>query len=127
MSKKKDKGLHVRKPKLIPVDRPPALPSSTHSVQLGCANKMFVTVTVDDDKNPVEVFATAGKAGMCITSQLATLCRCISVGLRSGIPVKHYAHSIRNIQCDAPVLGGAKSCGDGIAQVLEEYIVKEEE
>jgi len=116
------KELNIRKANLKPAKRPRELQSSTTMIQLGCKYKMYVTITVDDKNNPMEIFASAGKGGCCLHSQLNSLCRILSIGLRSGVPVKYFSHSLRNIQCDSVVIGGAKSCGDGIAQVLETFV-----
>jgi len=115
----------VRNDDLIPVARPRMLKSSTTKVALGCDYKMYVTVSADDNGDPFEVFAHVGKSGSCIKAQVDGLCRCISAALRSGMPVGIFVHSLKNMSCNHPIIGGAKSCDDAIASVLENYIKKE--
>ena len=105
--------------------RPRSLPSTTTklSTEMG---SLFVTVCVDEDGDPFEVFGHLGKAGSFQHGVTELACRLISLHLRRGTPLEEVIEQIRGIsemapfwnQLDGksvPVLG----LGDGIAHVLK--------
>jgi len=101
--------------------RPRALPSCTHKVRVGCGN-LYITVT-SNEESIVEVFAMLGKSGGCSMCQNEALCRSISIGLRSGVPVDSYVKTLKGIGCPNPIHGEnghtALSCPDAVGKVLE--------
>jgi ribonucleoside-diphosphate reductase alpha chain len=109
-------------------ERPKQLDGKTHKVATGCGS---IYVTVNVDKGQVfEVFAKLGKAGGCSACQTEALTRSISIGLRAGVDVAEYCHTLSNISCNMPTFAdGVKisSCPDAIAQVIKEYLPKEVE
>lgn len=86
-----------------------------------------MTVNRDDNGcNPIEVFATLGKAGTCASCQLEALTRAITLGLKYGVPSEEYIEELKGIACPSRAPGLKEthclSCADGVARVLEEYI-----
>ncbi len=102
-------------------ERPKSLPSNTRKISTGCGN-IYVTVCNAEDKMPVEIFATLGKAGGCATCMLEGLTRAITLGLKYGIPIQEYVEELRNIKCPSTGLDDGvpiQSCPDAISKVLE--------
>jgi ribonucleoside-diphosphate reductase alpha chain len=107
-------------------ERPKQLEGKTHKITTGCGS-LYITVNLDDGK-PFEVFAKLGKAGGCSAATTEALTRVISIGLRAGVDVNEYYHTLVNVGCISPTFcEGVKinSCPDAIAQVLKEYIPEE--
>ena len=96
--------------------------------------ELYVTVSVDEEGRPYEVFGRLGKGGSFQSGVTELTCRLISLHLRSGTPLDEIIHQCRGIQemqgffnvmpdgDSVPVLG----IGDGIAHVLKEHLVEEE-
>ena len=106
-----------------PKKRPKTLQGFTHRIKTGCGN-LYVTVTKDEE-GLFEVFAHLGKAGQCGAAQIEAICRCVSVGLRSGVDLGVFTKQLKGIRCPSPGLDeGVQvlSCGDAIAKVLESEI-----
>jgi len=103
--------------------RPKSLEGTTHKLSTGCGN-LYVTANLHDGK-VFEVFAKLGKAGGCSACTTEALTRVISVGLRAGVDLSEYVHTLENIGCISPTFSeGEKinSCPDAIAKVLKSYI-----
>lgn len=88
---------------------------------------IYVQVCGDGNgHDPIETFATLGKAGGCTNCQLEALTRAITIGLKYGVPVKEYIEQLKNIECPSKVMwpeaDRTLSCPDGVARALEEYI-----
>ncbi|MCY3690463.1 MAG: hypothetical protein OXH30_00465, partial [Chloroflexi bacterium] len=66
--------------------RPRCLPSATTklSTELG---SLFVTVGLDEDGQPFEVFGSLGKAGSLQHGMTEMACRLVSLHLRRGTPL----------------------------------------
>jgi ribonucleoside-diphosphate reductase alpha chain len=93
----------------------------TERVQTGCGN-MYIILNKREDKL-FEVFGTLGKAGGCTACFVEGITRCISLGLRHGIPASEYAKQLENISCPSPALeAGTKilSCLDAISKTIKE-------
>lgn len=104
-------------------DRPKVLEGKTHKVTTGCGN-LYISINQDGDR-VFEVFAKLGKSGGCSACQTEALTRTISIGLRAGVELDEYYHTLKNISCNMPTFAdGVKiaSCPDAIAQVIKEYI-----
>ena len=114
--------------------RPRSLPSTTMklSTELG---SLFVTVSVDEDGEPFEVFGHLGKAGSFQHGVTELACRLISLHLRRGTPLKEVIDQMQGISEMQPfwntfpdgrsvsVLG----LGDGIAHILKDHLRAKQE
>jgi ribonucleoside-diphosphate reductase alpha chain len=100
--------------------RPKILSEKTVKMLTGCGN-MYVTVT-DHETKPFEVFSFLGKAGGCPRCYGEAVSRCISIGLRYGIPISEFIEHLEGLACPSPALEeGNKiaSCPDAIAQAMK--------
>ena len=113
--------------------RPHSLPSTTTRLQTEMGN-LFITVSVDENGEPFEVFGFLGKGGSFQHGVTELVCRLISLHLRRGTPLAEIIDQIQGIsemqpfwnQLDGksfPVLG----LGDGIAHVLKGQLNGKEE
>ena len=105
--------------------RPRTLPSTTTKLRTEHGN-LYVTVSVDDEGRPFEVFGALGKAGTFTSGVTELACRLISLHLRRGTPVDEIVGQCQGIAEMQPwpnlmddgetlyVLG----LGDAIAHVL---------
>ena len=114
--------------------RPRSLPSTTTrlSTEMG---SLFVTVSVDEDGEPFEVFGHLGKGGSFQNGVTELACRLISLHLRRGTPLEEVIEQIRGISemqpfwntlpdgRSVPVLG----LGDGIAHILKDHLKAKQE
>jgi ribonucleoside-diphosphate reductase alpha chain len=100
----------------------------TTEITTGCGH-LYVTVNKSGE-NPIEVFASLGKSGSCSKCQMEALMRCISTGLRYGIPIMEFHKQLQGIACPEPFFNGGKngktlSCPDAISKVLSDYLPRE--
>lgn len=114
--------------------RPRSLRSITTmlNTELG---EFYVTVAVDENERPYEVFGRLGKGGSFQSGVTELVCRLVSLHLRRGTPLRDIVGQCRDIQemqpffnvtpdgASVPVLG----IGDGIAHVLREHLEGEGE
>lgn len=107
------------------LNRPMVLSGTTHKVTTGCGN-MYITVNHSPNDGVIEVFATLGKAGGCAKCTLEAVTRCITLGLKYGIPLKEFADELLNCRCPSPIMGNT-SCIDAISKVLSELLNKSPE
>ncbi len=113
------------KKEIAPRPRPEVIIGTTTKVATGCGN-LYVTINVDEEDNPFELFTQMGKAGGCAASQLEAIGRLVSLGFRSGIEVKSIIEQLRNIRCPSPSWEKGQrifSCADAIARVIEKRLV----
>ncbi|MFC1620860.1 adenosylcobalamin-dependent ribonucleoside-diphosphate reductase [Candidatus Omnitrophota bacterium] len=106
---------------VAPRPRPAVTTGTTTKVNTGCGN-LYITINVDDNAMPFEVFIQMGKAGGCAASQLEAVGRLVSLALRSGVENKKIVSQLRGIRCPSPSWekgGRIFSCADAIARVLE--------
>ena len=109
--------------------RPRSLRSTTTRLNTEFG-KLYVTVAVDEDDRPYEVFGRLGKGGSFQSGVTELVCRLISLHLRSGTPLKEIVRQCRGIQEMQPFFNGLQGgdtvtvlgIGDGIAHVLREYL-----
>ena len=114
--------------------RPRSLPSTTTKLQTEFGS-LFVTVSVDEDGEPFEVFGHLGKAGSFQHGVTELACRLISLHLRRGTPLEEVIDQMQGISemqpfwntlpdgRSVPVLG----LGNGIAHILKGHLrVKQE-
>jgi ribonucleoside-diphosphate reductase alpha chain len=110
--------------KIAPRPRPEVITGTTAKVSTGCGN-LYVTINVDEEGRPFELFTQMGKAGGCAASQLEAIGRLVSLGFRSGIEVKAIIEQLRNIRCPSPSWEKGQrifSCADAIARVIEKRL-----
>jgi len=113
------------KKEIVPRPRPEVILGTTTKVSTGCGN-LYVTINVDEEGKPFELFTQMGKAGGCAASQLEAIGRLVSLGFRSGIEVKAIIEQLRNIRCPSPSWEKGQrifSCADAIARVVERRLV----
>ncbi len=104
------------------IKRPKVTQSITEKVVTGCGNAYITPSWIDGEVR--EVFVHLGKAGGCAIAQSEALCRCISIGLRYGIPLEEYVDQLKGISCPSHATHeGVKilSCADGISKVLAQH------
>ena len=109
--------------------RPRSLPSVTTKLgtELG---SLFVTVGLDEDGQPFEVFGSLGKAGSLQHGMTELACRLVSLHLRRGTPVEEIIGQIQGISEMQPWpnrmedgrTAWVKGLGDAIALVLRDYL-----
>src|SRR3989442_3359096 len=104
--------------------RPDLLKGSTRRIETPLGT-MYVTITEDDRGQPFEVFISLGKAGGALMADVEAVGRLISLGLRSGIPMREIYRQLRGISSDRAVgLGPNKvlSVPDAIGIAIEKWI-----
>ena len=103
--------------------RPNMVLNVTISKKTGCGN-LYTTVTYDED-GALEVFAKLGHVGDCSRSLLEALTRCISQGLRYGVPLDIYIKQLKGIRCknaiNFPKKYAVSSCSDALGKSLEQF------
>ena len=111
--------------------RPRSLPSTTTRVNTGMGS-LFVTVCLDENGDPFEVFGWFGKGGSFEHGVAELACRLISLHLRRGTPLEEIIDQIGGIQEMQPFFnpmpGGRSAAilglGDGIAHVLKAHVLR---
>ena len=114
--------------------RPRSLPSTTTKLQTEFGS-LFVTVSVDEDGEPFEVFGHLGKAGSFQHGVTELACRLISLHLRRGTPLAEIIDQIQGIAEMQPFFNKLEDgrsvailgLGDGIAHVLKAHLRAREE
>ena len=122
--KQEQKTVEFKK-EIAPRPRPEVIIGTTTKVSTGCGN-LYVTINVDEEGRPFELFTQMGKAGGCAASQLEAIGRLVSLGFRSGIEVRSIIEQLRNIRCPSPSWEKGQrifSCADAIARVIERRLV----
>jgi len=121
MANIKRKGIKLRK---TAFERDSVLGSSTYKLAMSCGN-VYVTLSRDEDDDPVELFIKIGKAGMCQSCQAEVVGRVISIALQGNrATAKRLAKTLRGVQCGGAQVGKMDdpkrilSCADGIARIL---------
>jgi ribonucleoside-diphosphate reductase alpha chain len=113
------------KKEIAPRPRPEVIIGTTTKVSTGCGN-LYVTINVDEEGKPFELFTQMGKAGGCAASQLEAIGRLVSLAFRAGVEVKSIMEQLRNIRCPSPSWEKGQrifSCADAIARVVERRLV----
>ena len=107
--------------------RPNILQGITEKMKTGYGN-IYVTINTKDGK-PFEVFAHIGKSGYTTMADTEAICRLISLGLRSHIPVQKIIDQLRSIGGSNQIYSaGSKvfSIPDAIAQILNKHFGEKE-
>ena len=108
--------------------RPRSLPSTTTKLQTEFGN-LYVTVSVDGDGEPFEVFGWLGKGGSFQHGVTELACRLISLHLRRGTPVEEIVEQCQGIAEMQPFFNKLQDgtsvmvlgLGDGIAHILKAH------
>ena len=119
------KGMYEIKKEIAPRPRPEVIIGTTTKVSTGCGN-LYVTINIDEDGKPFELFTQMGKAGGCAASQLEATGRLVSLAFRANIEVKSIIEQLRNIRCPSPSWEKGQrifSCADAIARVVERRLI----
>ena len=107
---------------LVERQRPSVIRGITERVRTAHGN-LFVTVNVDEDGQPFEVFATLGKAGSTESAHLEAVSRLVTMALRAGVDHSEIISHLRGIT-DEPVWDGGtlvRSAPDAVALVLDRH------
>jgi len=123
--KQENRLVQEAKREIAPRPRPEVIIGTTTKVSTGCGN-LYVTINVDEDGKPFELFTQMGKAGGCAASQLEATGRLVSLAFRAGIEVKSIIEQLSNIRCPSPSWEKGQrifSCADAIARVVERRLV----
>lgn len=100
--------------------RPKVLRNTTHKCRTGCGN-LYVTITIDEHGNPVEIFLTMGHVGGCIGSFMAMIARLSSTMLRYGISIEEVLDKVRDEQCPNSSQENY-SCSEALAHAIETFM-----
>ena len=76
--------------------RPRSLPSVTTKLAKELGN-LYVTICLDEDGQPFEVFGSLGKAGSLQHGVTELACRLVSLHLRRGTPLEEVIDQIQGI------------------------------
>ena len=108
--------------------RPRTLPSSTAVLNTSHGD-LYLTVALDGDGEPFEVFGRMGKSGSFEQGVTELACRLISLHLRRGTPVEDIVDQCRGVGGMEPRLNRVderpvfiKGLGDGIAHILKGFV-----
>lgn len=114
--------------------RPRTLPSATTKLQTEFGS-LYVTVSIDEDGEPFEVFGVLGKGGSFQYGVTELACRLISLHLRRGTPLAEIIDQCEGIAEMQPFFNkladgttvAVLGLGDGIAHVLKAHLRAKEE
>ncbi|MBI4092955.1 MAG: vitamin B12-dependent ribonucleotide reductase [Candidatus Kerfeldbacteria bacterium] len=107
-----------------PRHRPELLKGTTYKVNTPYGS-LYITINDDENGRPFEVFATIGKNGGFFAAQSESICRLISLSLRSGISPKEIVDQIKGIRGpDVSWHDGGQilSLPDAIAKILQKHL-----
>ena len=114
--------------------RPRSLPSETTKLSTELGN-LYVTVCLDDDGHPFEVFGSLGKAGSLQHGVTEMVCRLVSLHLRRGTPIEEIVdqcQGITEMQAWPNVMEDGstvyvRGLGDAIALILRGHLAAGQE
>lgn len=104
--------------------RPEVVAGATYKIKTGYGT-MYVTINHDEQGEPFEVFATLGKSGGFFQAKCESICRLVSLALRSGIDVKDIVEQLKGIRGPMPTWGKhgqVLSIPDAVAQILVRHM-----
>jgi ribonucleoside-diphosphate reductase alpha chain len=104
--------------------RPGVLRGATQQMRTPFGS-VFVTVNLDEEGHPFEVFIRLDKAGSRAMADAEGIARLLSLALRWGIPAAEIHRQLRGISCEAAgSAAGARvlSIPDAVAQAMEELV-----
>lgn len=100
--------------------RPDTVYGTTRRIATGCGS-MFITINMDEEGRPLELFSQLGKAGGCAASQTESIGRLVSLALRAGVDVGEIQKQLIGISCHQPAWDKGiriASCADAIGKAL---------
>ena len=109
-----------------PRERPEIVVGTTYKIKTGYGN-LYVTINVDKEGRPFEVFATTGKTGGVLAAKSEAICRLTSLALRSGIDADAIIEQLKGIRGPMPhwsKKGIVLSIPDAISKILADHINK---
>ena len=114
--------------------RPRTLPSSTAVLDTS-QGELYLTVALDGDGEPFEVFGRMGKSGTFEQGVTELACRLISLHLRRSTPLEDIVDQCRGVGGMEPRLNRlgnekpvfVRGLGDGIAHVLKGFVREEDD
>lgn len=111
--------------KLEERERPEEGPVSSVTIRRSCGCGSLYTVISYDESGALEVFAYLGKAGSCQMAVLEGLTRCITKGLKLGVPLSSYSKQLSEIRCEKskpfPKGQRAFSCLDSLSRAFTNF------
>ena len=107
--------------------RPRVMHGVTERIRTGHGT-LYVTLNMDDEGHPFELFSNLGKAGGCDSAQLEAISRLVSLALRSGISPREVIDQLRGITCCPTWDDGVqvRSAPDAVALALERHTGRDE-
>jgi len=129
--KKKETSAEVVYDSIMPVSRRDVdvVNGQTFRLSTACVHKMYLTINKTDEGDVFEVFANP--SGGCV-SNINTICRLVSMALRSGVKVEEIIHELGAMKCPACQALRKKgeevelSCGNAIAKALQQAYNKKD-
>ncbi len=105
-----------------PLERPRLMNGFTERFRTGHGN-MYVTLNLDEDGSPFEIFANLGKAGGCDSAQLEAVSRLASLAMRSGVNPAEIIYNLQGITCCPAWDDGTqvRSAPDAMAHMLKRH------
>ena len=110
--------------------RPGRLSADVFRIETGNGT-LYVTVSSNVDKKPVEIFVSLGKSGQVMNTLTEALGRVMSVALQDGVPLDNIIKTIIGLNSDKPVWTRLEdtdkkpiqilSIPDGVAKLLDRY------
>jgi len=104
-----------------PRERPRVLHGRTILIKTAECGNIYVTLNRTESGEYHEVFATLGKNGSCVKSQLEAITRSVTLALRANIHPDYAIEELQGIQCPCKS-DLVKSCADAIAQGMKELV-----
>jgi hypothetical protein len=98
--------------------RPQALPGITYRMETSHCGKIYVTITLDDNGRPFEIFVRFGKAGHCGAAVFDGVTKLLSYALRSGMDPADAVKALSGIVCSY----GRETCLNAVAMALGEVL-----
>ncbi len=114
---------------LMPRSRPEVLKGTTYKVNTPYGS-LYITINDDEQNRPFEVFATIGKNGGFFAAQSESICRLVSLALRTGVSPEEVVDQIKGIRGpDVSWHDGGQilSLPDAIAKILEKHITRDQQ
>jgi len=114
---------------LAPRSRPEVLKGTTYKVNTPYGS-LYITINDDEQNRPFEVFATIGKNGGFFAAQSESICRLVSLALRTGVSPEEVVDQIKGIRGpDVSWHDGGQilSLPDAIAKILEKHITRDQQ
>lgn len=103
-----------------PLPRPRTLRGLTTKLNTG-QGSLYITINMDENNTPVEVFANIGKSGGDTAALAEAIGRLISIALQKGVSLEELSQTLIGITGSRPVWNEGmlvKSVPDGIGKIL---------